>query len=76
MGKLPRLSRIRSILIPTICIGRGGAPSCMVLMDVNRKVAQVEQYKIPIDTYHMHRERGNSIAGSDGCEWGSCPGCA
>ncbi len=71
MGKLLRLSRIRSLLIPTICIGRGGAPT-LVLTDVNGEVAEVEQDKIPIDTYHMHRERGSSNAGSDGCEWGSC----
>jgi hypothetical protein len=75
MGKLPRLRRMRSLLIPTICIGRGGTPA-LVLMDVNREVAQVAQDKIPTDTYHMNRERGSSNAGSDGCEWGSCPGCA
>jgi hypothetical protein len=45
-------------------------------IDVNTKTAQVEQDKIPIGTYHMHRERGSSTAGSDGCQWGSCPGCA
>jgi hypothetical protein len=99
---------IRSLLIPTICIWRGGSPtlvltdvngevsqvaqdeipidtyhmhrergsSKLVLKDVNGEVAQVAQDKIPIDTYHMHRERGISNAGSDGCEWGSCPGCA
>ncbi len=58
MGKLLRLRRMRSLLIPTICIGRGGTPT-LVLTDVNGEVAQVEQDEIPIDTYHMHRERGN-----------------
>jgi hypothetical protein len=43
----------------------------LFLTDVNPKV---EQDKIPIDTYHMHRERGNSNASSDVCKWESCPG--